>query len=146
MYALITWKKPCHVRLDYFTLFHRVSSSHVKLLSSCLCLPISYPSFVIPAFEELPFYVGWKPFLFRLSSIHKLNRKQMQSWKQCALPVITTMALRLLMHLGTWCKTTHCWYQWTKECSTSKARGEIYVNISDPWHTECSNLTEAKWL
>ena len=27
----------------------------------------------------------------------------MQSWKQCALPVIPTMALWQLMHLGTWC-------------------------------------------
>ena len=27
----------------------------------------------------------------------------MLSWKQCALPVITTMALWQLMHLGTWC-------------------------------------------
>ena len=26
----------------------------------------------------------------------------MQSWKQCALPVINTMALWQLMHLGTW--------------------------------------------
>ena len=26
----------------------------------------------------------------------------MQSWKQCALPVITRMALWQLMHLGTW--------------------------------------------
>ena len=27
----------------------------------------------------------------------------MLSWKQCALPVITTMALWQLMHLGIWC-------------------------------------------
>ena len=27
----------------------------------------------------------------------------MLSWKQCALPFITTMALWQLMHLGTWC-------------------------------------------
>ena len=27
----------------------------------------------------------------------------MLSWKQCALPVITTMALWQLIHLGTWC-------------------------------------------
>ena len=26
----------------------------------------------------------------------------MKSWKQCAIPVITTMALWQLMHLGTW--------------------------------------------
>ena len=30
----------------------------------------------------------------------------MQSWKQCALPVITTMALWQLMHLGTWYTVT----------------------------------------
>ena len=40
-------------------------------------------------------------------------------WKQCVLPVITTTALWQLMHLGPWCTVTHCWYQWTKECSTS---------------------------
>ena len=27
----------------------------------------------------------------------------MQSWKQCVLPVITTMTLRQLIQLGTWC-------------------------------------------
>ena len=36
----------------------------------------------------------------------------MQSWKQCALPVIATMAFRHLMHLGTWCRVvllqSHC--------------------------------------
>ena len=31
----------------------------------------------------------------------------MHSWKQCALPVITTMALWQLMHLGTWCTAVH---------------------------------------
>ena len=33
----------------------------------------------------------------------KMSVIYMQSWKQCALPVITTMALWQLMHLGTWC-------------------------------------------
>ena len=33
------------------------------------------------------------------------------SWKQCTLPVMTTMALWQLMHLGTWCTVTHCSYQ-----------------------------------
>ena len=51
----------------------------------------------------------------------------MLSWKQCALPVTTTMALWQLMHLGTWCTVAHCWYQWAKECSTSEARS---INIS----------------
>ena len=41
----------------------------------------------------------------------------MQPWKQCALPVITTMALWQPMHLGTWCTVTHCWYRWTKDSS-----------------------------
>ena len=43
----------------------------------------------------------------------------MFSWKQRALPLITTMAPRQPMHFGTWCTVTHCWYQWTKECSAS---------------------------
>ena len=40
----------------------------------------------------------------------------MQSWKQCALPVIITMALWQLMHLGTWCTVVvitgraHCFH------------------------------------
>ena len=42
----------------------------------------------------------------------KMGVIYMQSWKQCALPVITTMALWELMHLGTWCTVAHCWYQW----------------------------------
>ena len=43
-------------------------------------------------------YVSWitYDFLYRYIYIHML------SWKQCALPVITTMALWQLMHLGTW--------------------------------------------
>ena len=39
----------------------------------------------------------------------KVGVMYMQLWKQCALPVITTMALRQLMHLGTWCTATYCW-------------------------------------
>ena len=50
---------------------------------------------------------------------HKMGVKYIQSWKQCAPPVITTMVLWQLMHLGTYVATTHCWYQWTKECPTS---------------------------
>ena len=69
----------------------------------------------------------------------------MQSWKQCILPVTTRMALWQLMLLGTWCTVTHCWYHWTKECSTSYARGIIWVVISDPRHAERSNLAEARW-
>ena len=33
----------------------------------------------------------------------KMGIIYLQSWKQCALLVITTMALWQLMHLGTWC-------------------------------------------
>ena len=36
---------------------------------------------------------------------------------QCALPVITIMALWQLMNLGTWCTVTQCWYSRTTECS-----------------------------
>ena len=35
----------------------------------------------------------------------------MLSWKQCALPVITTLALWQLMYLGTWC-TVMCPSAW----------------------------------
>ena len=52
----------------------------------------------------------------------KMSVIYMQSWKQCALPVITTMALWQLIHLGTWWTVTHCWHQWAKEYSTSYAR------------------------
>ena len=34
--------------------------------------------------------------------IHIYTYTYMQLWKQCALPVITTMAFWQLMHLGTW--------------------------------------------
>ena len=33
-------------------------------------------------------------------------------WKQCALPIITTVALWQLMHLGTWCTVVNCSKQW----------------------------------
>ena len=40
----------------------------------------------------------------RVLKSHRSNMGavHMQSWKQCALPLITTMALWQLMHLGTW--------------------------------------------
>ena len=31
------------------------------------------------------------------------------------------------MHLGTGCTVTHCWSQWTKECSTSQARSSFIM-------------------
>ena len=37
----------------------------------------------------------------------KMSITYMLSWKQCALPVITTMTLWQLMHLGTWCTVHH---------------------------------------
>ena len=56
------------------------------------------------------------------------------------------MALWQLMHLGTGCTVPHCLYKCTKECPISKARRVILVVISDHRHTECSSLTEAKWV
>ena len=55
----------------------------------------------------------------------------MKTRKQCALPVVTIMALWQLMHACTWCTVTHCWYQWTKECSTSKARSAQSALLRD---------------
>ena len=59
--------------------------------------------------------------LHKLSKTHRLLKAPrskmgviviyMQSRKQCALPVITTMTLWQLMHLGTLCTVTHRWYQ-----------------------------------
>ena len=60
----------------------------------------------------------------------KMGIIYMQSWKQNVLLVITTMALWQLMYLRQWCTVTHCWYQWTKDCSTSQARSIIYVVIT----------------
>ena len=40
----------------FFILFHWDNSSHAKLLSSYLYLPIIYTSFVVPASEVLPLY------------------------------------------------------------------------------------------
>ena len=58
----------------------------------------------------------------------------MPSWKQCALPVITKMALQQLMHLGTWCTVTHNWYQWIKRmlnklCKECNVSGHIIIII-----------------
>ena len=38
------------------------------------------------------------------------------------------------MHLGTWCMVTHCWYQSTKECSTSQARSINIISHERSWH------------
>ena len=38
---------------------------------------------------------------------NKMSIIYMLSWKQCALPVITTMDLWQLIHLSTWCLITH---------------------------------------
>ena len=61
----------------------------------------------------------------RVLKHRKISVVYIQSWKQYALPVIITMALWQLMHLGTWWTVTNCWYQWTKKYSTSQARGVI---------------------
>ena len=60
----------------------------------------------------------------------KICKIYIQSWKQCALLLITTMTLQQLIQLGTWCMVTHCWYQWTKKCTTSKARTLIVFMIA----------------
>ena len=44
---------------------------------------------------------------FRYTYIHIYIYIYMQSLKQCALLVITTMTLWQLMHLGTWCMSCH---------------------------------------
>ena len=70
-----------YVRLDYFTLFHRVSSSHVKLLLSYL--PISYPSFVVPTFEELLLYIPGEIYLVTFGSrtwIPSRSYGRMEAW------------------------------------------------------------------
>ena len=46
----------------------------------------------------------------------------MQSWKQCSLPVITTMALWQLMHLCTWCTSPYITAHHVPKCmSCNKA-------------------------
>ena len=48
-------------------------------------------------------------FLYNWS--HLGSSIYLYTWKQCALPDLTTMALRQLMHLGAWSTVTYCWYQ-----------------------------------
>ena len=44
---------------------------------------------------------------------------------QCALPVVTIMALWQLLNLGTGCTVTHCWIAlWSHE-STQTARARV---------------------
>ena len=86
----------------------------------CIYLSISLSIYIyIPTYLSIHIY-GHKWFTtHRVLKSHrsKMSIIYMLSWKQCALPVITTMALWQLMHLGTWCTVIHCWYQWTKEYS-----------------------------
>ena len=42
MYALIIWTITCHVRVDYFPLFHWGSSLHVERLSPCPYFSTAY--------------------------------------------------------------------------------------------------------
>ena len=67
----------------------------------------------------------------------KISVTYLQSWKQCALPVITTMALWQLMHLGTWCTFTHCWYKWTKECSSWLHIYFVHLEFERLGHSVC---------
>ena len=68
---------------------------------------------------------------FTTHRVLKSHRSKMSiiyilSWKQCALPVSTTMALWQLMHLGTWCTVPHCWYQWSRVLKHSLS---IYIAL-----------------
>ena len=58
MYASIGLEEIQLRKTNFFILFHWDNSSHAKLLSSYLYLPIIYPSFVVPESEELPLYFG----------------------------------------------------------------------------------------
>ena len=50
---------------------------------------------------------------------------------QCALPVVTIMALWQLLNLGTGCTVTHCWIAlWShKSAQTASSERYIYINI-----------------
>ena len=49
---------------------------------------------------------------------------------QCALPVVTIMALWQLLNLGTGCTVTHCWIAlWShKSAQTASSERSIYAN------------------
>ena len=51
---------------------------------------------------------------------NKISVIYMQSWKQCSLPVITTMALWQLIHLGTWCTWVHVHELPRSHCSDNR--------------------------
>ena len=84
---------------------------------------------------------------YKLSTTHgvlKSHRSKtgvvyMQLWKECVLLVITSVALWQVMHLGTWCTVTHCWYQWTKEFSRTKECSLLSL-LSTLWFSGTSNL------
>ena len=72
----------------------------------------------------------------------------MQSGKQCAPPVITTIALSQLMHLGTSCTVNkHCYIAGTNEPKSAQhvKQAALYISGHGRSTTECSNLTEARW-
>ena len=112
-------------------------SLQYKSVSKCWSIKLTFTSKKLTDFLDFSlvnFKFGWKLFKFFKNSssfssvspddisghkwstphrVLKSHRSKMSviymlSWKQCALPVITTMALWQLMHLGTWCTVTHC--------------------------------------
>ena len=58
MYASIDLEEIQLRKTNFFILLHWDSSSYAKLLSCYTHLRIVYPSFVVPASEELPLYFG----------------------------------------------------------------------------------------
>ena len=98
---------------------HRIMSSSLYLTISVILK--EHSNFLKKGSTLLEFILWWLKFTFVLFNIstckERIDRNSyiyMQSWKLCPLPVMWQ-----LMHLGTWCTVTHCWHQWTKECSTS---------------------------
>ena len=58
MYASVGLEEIQLCKTIFFIFFSCDNSSHAKILSSYLYLPIIYPSFVVPASNELPPYFG----------------------------------------------------------------------------------------
>ena len=50
---------------------------------------------------------------------------------QCALPVVTIMALWQLLNLGTGCTVTHCWIAlWSHESAQTNIYIYIYIYLT----------------
>ena len=104
--SMICWDQDLKVKFFYICVYVQVS-----IASIFVSYVITYIYIYIYIYNIYIYVIII--YLYIYIYIHIYICKYMLSWKQCALPAITTMALWQLMHLGTWARVhelpqSHC--------------------------------------